>query len=227
MRFEITDGSFSEALENLGIAEGDNITIATLRAEHQGKPEAGGTPPAYLISINGATPVTEYTEYGCYLGGQKRIYTVGADQICRSYTGDALTFVLMQPSSKEQVVMSGYKTSYSVGSSFSASVKWTKNNATQLNNTYTMKVLKDVEGVGICLLTEQDVVRHVMVQRIIEAYAKFEEKRIGRGSGRNEDLRAGELRQARLRGLVGGRPGPRRVLSGLRADPQPHADRPV
>lgn len=48
-----------------------------------------------------------------------------------------------------------------------------------------MKVLKDVEGVGICELTQQDVVRHVMVQRIIEAYAKYEEKRFGKGSGRN------------------------------------------
>lgn len=40
-----------------------------------------------------------------------------------------------------------------------------------------MKVLRDVEGVAICKLTKEDVVRHVMVQRIIEAYAKFEEKR--------------------------------------------------
>ena len=40
-----------------------------------------------------------------------------------------------------------------------------------------VRVLKDVEGIGICELTDQDVVRHVMVQRIIEAYAKFEEKK--------------------------------------------------
>ena len=31
-----------------------------------------------------------------------------------------------------------------------------------------MKILKGVEGVSICQLTQQDVVRHVMVQRIIE-----------------------------------------------------------
>ena len=35
-----------------------------------------------------------------------------------------------------------------------------------------MKVLKNVEGIGIRELTQEDVVRHVMVQRIIEAYAK-------------------------------------------------------
>ena len=40
-----------------------------------------------------------------------------------------------------------------------------------------MKVLRDVEGVAICKLTKEDVGRHVMVQRIIEAYAKFEEKK--------------------------------------------------
>ena len=48
-----------------------------------------------------------------------------------------------------------------------------------------MKVLRDVEGVAICELTQQDVVRHVMVQRIIEAYAKYEEKTFGKGSGRS------------------------------------------
>ena len=40
-----------------------------------------------------------------------------------------------------------------------------------------VRVLKGVEGVGVCQLTQQDVVRHVMVQRIIEAYARFEEKK--------------------------------------------------
>ena len=40
-----------------------------------------------------------------------------------------------------------------------------------------MKVLDGVEGVGIMKLTQDDVVRHVMVQRIIEAYAKYEDKR--------------------------------------------------
>ena len=40
-----------------------------------------------------------------------------------------------------------------------------------------MKVLRNVEGVGIQELTQNDVVRHVMVQRIIEAYAKYEDKR--------------------------------------------------
>ena len=40
-----------------------------------------------------------------------------------------------------------------------------------------MKVLKGVEGIGIMALTQEDVVRHVMVQRIIEAYARYEEEK--------------------------------------------------
>ena len=36
-----------------------------------------------------------------------------------------------------------------------------------------VRVLKNVEGIGICELTNQDVVRHVMVQRIIKAYDDF------------------------------------------------------
>ena len=40
-----------------------------------------------------------------------------------------------------------------------------------------VRVLKNVEGIGICELTDQDVVRHVMVQRIIKAYADYEAAR--------------------------------------------------
>ena len=34
-------------------------------------------------------------------------------------------------------------------------------------------MLKGVEGIGICELNDQDVVRHVMVQRIIKAYDDY------------------------------------------------------
>ena len=46
-----------------------------------------------------------------------------------------------------------------------------------------MRVLKNVEGVGICELTNADVVRHVMVQRIVEAYEKYEHAKNG-GKGK-------------------------------------------
>ena len=40
-----------------------------------------------------------------------------------------------------------------------------------------MRVLKGVEDIAICRLTESDVVRHVLVQRIIKAYEEDEERR--------------------------------------------------
>ena len=44
-----------------------------------------------------------------------------------------------------------------------------------------LKVLEDVEGVGISKLDENDVVRHVMVQRIIKAYEAYEDAKYGKG----------------------------------------------
>jgi len=44
-----------------------------------------------------------------------------------------------------------------------------------------VRVLRDVEGVGICRLDDQDVVRHVMVQRIIRAYQDYEDAKTGKG----------------------------------------------
>ena len=46
-----------------------------------------------------------------------------------------------------------------------------------------MRVLRGVEGIGICQLSNADVVRHVMVQRIVEAYERYEEAKNG-GKGR-------------------------------------------
>ena len=42
-----------------------------------------------------------------------------------------------------------------------------------------LKILERVEGVGICRLDEKDVVRHVMVQRIIRAYEEYEGAKAG------------------------------------------------
>ena len=46
-----------------------------------------------------------------------------------------------------------------------------------------MRVLRKVEGIGICELTNADVVRHVMVQRIVAAYEEYENARNG-GKGK-------------------------------------------
>ena len=45
-----------------------------------------------------------------------------------------------------------------------------------------MRVLRNVEGIGICELTNADVVRHVMVQRIVEAYERDANRKNGKGT---------------------------------------------
>ena len=51
-----------------------------------------------------------------------------------------------------------------------------------------MRVLRNVEGIGICELTNADVVRHVMVQRIVQAYEDYEKRgeRKDQGKGRRK-----------------------------------------
>ena len=39
-----------------------------------------------------------------------------------------------------------------------------------------LKVLNNIEGIGICHLTSQDVVRHPLVQKIVSAYDRYEAK---------------------------------------------------
>jgi len=39
------------------------------------------------------------------------------------------------------------------------------------------KILRDIEGIEFVFLTYQDVVRHQLVQKIINAYNRYEEKR--------------------------------------------------
>ncbi len=43
-----------------------------------------------------------------------------------------------------------------------------------------MRVLKNVDDVAQCVLSDKDVVRHVLVQRIIKAYDKYEQERKNR-----------------------------------------------
>lgn len=43
-----------------------------------------------------------------------------------------------------------------------------------------LRVLDGVEGIAQCFLTEKDVVRHELVQRIVKAYAEYEKKKTGK-----------------------------------------------
>ncbi|MFV0315037.1 MAG: PhoH family protein [Anaerotignum sp.] len=52
--------------------------------------------------------------------------------------------------------------------------------------TEAMKILSGVEDVGMITLTNKDVVRHPLVQKIILAYEKFENKKRGVQNGRKD-----------------------------------------
>ena len=49
-----------------------------------------------------------------------------------------------------------------------------------------MQVLKKVDGISFCELTSKDVVRHPLVQKIILAYEKFENRKRGEQDGKKE-----------------------------------------
>lgn len=49
-----------------------------------------------------------------------------------------------------------------------------------------MRILKGVEDISINLFSEKDVVRHQLVQRIIQAYEKYDERKRHRNYGKNQ-----------------------------------------
>lgn len=49
------------------------------------------------------------------------------------------------------------------------------------------KVLKNIEDIEFCMLTDKDVVRHPLVQKIIKAYERFDEQEQKRRNDRNTD----------------------------------------
>ncbi len=61
-----------------------------------------------------------------------------------------------------------------------------------------VKVLKDVEGIGFCRLTNSDVVRHPLVQKIVEAYDAYEARH--RAAGDRPPIRKGHMGEMRLSG---------------------------
>ena len=53
-----------------------------------------------------------------------------------------------------------------------------------------LNVLNDVDGIGITLFNNKDVVRHPLVQRIVDAYDRFDEKEAAEASGNTEGKKA-------------------------------------
>ena len=55
-------------------------------------------------------------------------------------------------------------------------------NSVQSGLEVAMKVLKNVEEISFCTLTSKDVVRHPLVQKIVNAYEDYEKKSSGKRS---------------------------------------------
>ena len=88
-------------------------------------------------------PLAEKTDYGCYMTGVERMYGQGSDQICRSYEDGKLVFALLNPSTKEQLVISGYDPSLVKGDRVTVSVRYRKGKKTLLNQSYTLAVVRE------------------------------------------------------------------------------------
>ena len=57
-----------------------------------------------------------------------------------------------------------------------------------------IRVLKGIDDIGFCYLTSSDVVRHPLVQKIVEAYERYENKEARVRGG--QDRRSGKARGA-------------------------------
>ena len=55
-----------------------------------------------------------------------------------------------------------------------------------------MRVLKKVEGIAFCQLTSKDVVRHPLVQQIVQAYEEYEKRT---GNARDREKAQGRSRK--------------------------------
>jgi len=49
------------------------------------------------------------------------------------------------------------------------------------------RILKNIEGIAFCTLTEKDVVRHPLVQQIIKAYEKYDTEKAAKGRKEKKD----------------------------------------
>lgn len=60
-----------------------------------------------------------------------------------------------------------------------------------------IKVLRKIEGIGICRLTSSDVVRHPLVQQIVKAYEDYERREQASGAGQKKRVNRGNYNAGR------------------------------
>lgn len=97
-------------------------------------------------SVSGAVaedPLVASSEYGSYYAGAVWTYERGVDQLFRSYPDGKLEFVLLKPSTKEQLVVSGYDPSLTKGDAVTVSLQYRKGRKVLLERTCTLKVVRE------------------------------------------------------------------------------------
>ena len=62
-----------------------------------------------------------------------------------------------------------------------------------------LKVLSGIPEIGICKLTSQDVVRHPLVQKIVQAYEDYETKAMKQDAKRQAALKGGKVEKTSKR----------------------------
>lgn len=91
--------------------------------------------------------ITDNEDPGIYLGGRnKRIYQRGTDQQVRSWTGDRLSYVLVNPDSREQLAVEGYGEGFSQGESVKIRVLWKSGWDVLLDKEYVFVLQKEENG---------------------------------------------------------------------------------
>ena len=89
-------------------------------------------------------PLTERSEYGCYLTGAERTYVKGSDQLLRSYPDGKLQFAILRAADREQLVVSGFDPDLAKGDEVIVTASWRKGLQELLKEqSFQLKVVKE------------------------------------------------------------------------------------
>lgn len=87
-------------------------------------------------------PITQMDQYGLYLDSHQRVYNPGSDQYSRAYDG-TLCFTILDPTTREQLEISGYDPSMLKGDKLTVKVLWRRGYVSIMNASYEMTVVKE------------------------------------------------------------------------------------
>ena len=89
-------------------------------------------------------PLTENDGYGCYLDDARWVYSRGTDQIFRNYVDDgSVEFILLDPASRKQLVVSGFDPSLTQGQETEISVQYRQGSQILLAKSYRLTVVRE------------------------------------------------------------------------------------